>query len=80
MPSGWTVERLVPLLGGAAVGATLLLGRTESPKWRGMTAFVAANLVMHGLVGWCPTSLLLEKLGIPRDADAAAARSEAGGA
>ncbi|MBM4594408.1 DUF2892 domain-containing protein [Rhodococcus hoagii] len=55
--SGWTVERIVPLLGGSVVGTSLLLGRKHSPKWRGLTAFASANLVLYGIVGWCPMSL-----------------------
>ncbi|QBJ96478.1 DUF2892 domain-containing protein [Rhodococcus sp. ABRD24] len=64
--SGWTVERIVPLLGGSVVGTSLLLGRAHSPKWRALTAFASANLVLYGVVGWCPMSLVLHKLGVPR--------------
>ncbi|RVW07701.1 DUF2892 domain-containing protein [Prescottella agglutinans] len=66
--SGWSIERIVPLLGGSVVGTSLLLGRTHSPKWRGLTAFASANLVLYGIVGWCPMSLLLQNLGVPRAA------------
>lgn len=66
--SGWTIERIVPLLGGSVVGASLLLGRKHSSAWRGLTAFASANLVLYGLVGWCPASLILQKLGVPRAA------------
>ncbi|QCQ93015.1 YgaP family membrane protein [Rhodococcus sp. SGAir0479] len=64
--SGWSIERIVPLLGGSVVGASLLLGREHSPRWRGLTAFASANLVLYGVVGWCPMSLFLQKLGVPR--------------
>lgn len=66
--SGWTIERIVPLLGGSVVGTSLLLGRTHSPKWYGLTGFASANLVLYGIVGWCPMSLVLQKAGVPRAA------------
>ncbi|NLU85109.1 DUF2892 domain-containing protein [Rhodococcus sp. HNM0569] len=66
---GWTIERVVPLLGGSVVLGSLALGRGLSPRWRGLTAFAGGNLVMYAAVGWCPMSLLLQKLGVTRLAD-----------
>ena len=63
---GWSVERAVPLAAGVVVLGSLALGRTLSPKWRGLTAFAGANLVMYASVGWCPASLAFEGLGLPR--------------
>lgn len=65
---GWSVERAVPLMAGSVVLASLALGRSVSPKWRGLTAFAGGNLVMYSAVGWCPVSLALERLGLPRRA------------
>lgn len=64
-PQGWTLERTVYLLAGAMVLVTLTLGREFSPRWRSLTGFVAANLLLDAAVGWCPTSVLLHRLGVP---------------
>ena len=64
-PEGpWTVERTVSLLAGVIVLGSLLAGR-KRPRARLATAFVGANLVMNGAVGWCPSSVVLHKLGLP---------------
>ncbi len=64
-PKGpWTVERTVSLLAGSLVLGSLLAGRSR-PRARLVTAFVGTNLVMAGTVGWCPSSLILHKLGLP---------------
>lgn len=64
-PHGWTLERTLHLMAGTAVLSTLALGRAHSPRWRVVTGFVGANLLLDAAVGWCPTSLLLHRLGIP---------------
>ncbi len=63
---GWSVERAVPMMAGAVVLGSLALGRTVSPKWRGLTAFAGGNLVMYATVGWCPASLAMHMLGLRR--------------
>ena len=61
--SGWPLERVVSLLSGAAVLATLGLGRAHDPRWRLLTGMIAGNLVLQGTVGWCPGSVALHMLG-----------------
>lgn len=63
---GWTIERIVPLLGGTVVLLSVALVLAFSAWWLILTAFVAANLLLYSAVGWCPMSLLLQRLGIPR--------------
>lgn len=63
--NGWSVQRVVPLLGGAVALGGLALGRRH-PRWRALSAFAGANLVLYGTVGWCPASLLMELAGLPR--------------
>ena len=70
-PQGWTIERVVSLMAGSMVLATLTLGRARSPRWRILTGFVGANLLLDAAVGWCPTSLLLHRLGVPTAAERA---------
>lgn len=68
---GWTVDRVVPLAAGSVVLAGLALGRRVDPRWRALSAFAAANLVMYGTVGWCPASLAMGAAGLPRKIDPA---------
>jgi hypothetical protein len=72
-PQGWTIERLVNLMAGTMVLTTLALGRKVSSRWRILTGFVGANLLLDAAVGWCPTSVLLHHLGIPTAAERAQA-------
>ncbi|WP_244268954.1 MULTISPECIES: YgaP family membrane protein [Mycobacterium] len=74
-PQGWTLERVVNLLAGTVVLTSLLLGRERSRRWRALTGFVGANLLLDAAIGWCPTSLLLHRLGIPTEAERAQDRS-----
>lgn len=63
---GWTIERIVPLLGGLVVLLSVALTLIFSLWWLALTVFVAANLLLYSTVGWCPMSLVLQRLGIPR--------------
>lgn len=63
---GWTIERIVPLLAGTVVTLSVALTLTVSTWWLVLTAFVAGNLVLYGTVGWCPMTLLLQRLGVAR--------------
>lgn len=68
-PQGWTIERVVSLMAGSMILITLTLGRTRSPRWRLLTGFVGANLLLDATVGWCPSSVALHQLGIPTAAE-----------
>ena len=65
----WTVERAVPLLAGTMVLVSLALAIAFSGWWLLLTTFVALNLLLFGAVGWCPASLLMHRLGLPRQCD-----------
>lgn len=62
---GWTVDRVVPLLGGTMVLLSAALAAGLSPWWLLLTGFVGANLILYAAAGWCPASLLLTRLGLP---------------
>ncbi|WP_016881488.1 MULTISPECIES: DUF2892 domain-containing protein [unclassified Rhodococcus (in: high G+C Gram-positive bacteria)] len=62
----WTIERAVPLLAGIMVLASIALTLAFSSWWLLLTGFVGANLLLFSAVGWCPASLLLHRLGVPR--------------
>jgi uncharacterized membrane protein YeaQ/YmgE (transglycosylase-associated protein family) len=70
-PQGWTLERIIHALAGTVVLMTLGLGRRHSARWRILTAFVGANLLLDAAVGWCPTSVLLHRLGVPTASECA---------
>jgi hypothetical protein len=74
----WTLERVVNLLAGLVVLVSLVLGREHSARWRILTGFVGANLLLNAMVGWCPASLLLHRLGIPTATERAASEVEGG--
>ena len=59
-----TVDRLLRLIAGAFVLASLALAVWVSPKWLWFTAFVGANLLQSGFTNWCPMMTFLKKLGV----------------
>lgn len=61
-----TVERMLRLIAGAFVMASVALGYWVSPWWFAFTAFVGLNLFQSGFTNWCPMMWLLERLGVPR--------------
>ncbi|MDT2009082.1 DUF2892 domain-containing protein [Rhodococcus opacus] len=63
---GWTIDRIVPLLAGTVVLTNIALTLASASWWLLLTGFVAASLLLHSAVGWCPASLLLHRLGVPR--------------
>lgn len=62
---GWTVARVVPLLAGVLVLLSAALAAVLSPWWLVLTGFVGANLVFYAAMGWCPASLVMQRLGVP---------------
>ncbi|WP_040838496.1 YgaP family membrane protein [Nocardia brevicatena] len=68
----WTIVRLVPLLAGTMVLLGTALTVTVSPWWSILTVLVGANLLLYSAVGWCPSSLLMARLGIPAGTGACA--------
>ena len=61
-----TIERAVPLAASVMISVSILLVALVSPWWLILTGFVAANLALYSAVGWCPASLLMAKLSMPR--------------
>lgn len=62
---GWSIPRLVPLPAGTFVLISTLLAAVVSQWWLIFTGFIGANLLLYGTVGWCPSTLLLRRLGVP---------------
>ncbi|VAZ90643.1 YgaP family membrane protein [Mycobacterium pseudokansasii] len=70
-PQGWPLERILHLIAGSVVLVSLALGRMRSKRWRILTGFVGANLLLDAAVGWCPTSVLLHRFGVRTAAECA---------
>lgn len=58
-----TVERLLRLIAGTFVLASVLLGVYHSPNWFYFTGFVALNLIQSAFTNWCPMMTFLRKMG-----------------
>ncbi|MGY0499398.1 YgaP-like transmembrane domain [Nocardia sp. FBN12] len=41
-----------------------MLSVTLSPWWLISTALVGANLLLYSVVGWCPATLAMRRLGL----------------
>jgi hypothetical protein len=59
-----TVERLLRLIGGGVVAATVLLGIYVNPNFLWFTLFVGLNLFQSAFTGWCPMMTILRKAGV----------------
>lgn len=59
------VERMLRIIAGAFVLASLALGYWVNPYWYFFTAFVGLNLFQSGFTNWCPMMNFLRWLGVP---------------
>ncbi len=71
---GWSIARVVPLLAGAFVLLSVIAAVAWSGWWLLFTGFVGANLLLYGIAGWCPATLMLRRLGLPATAGCATPR------
>jgi hypothetical protein len=58
------VERMLRIIAGAFILASLALGTWVNHNWYWFTAFVGANLFQSGFSEWCPMMSILRKLGV----------------
>ena len=58
------VERMLRLIAGTFILASLALGALVHPHWYWFTAFVGVNLFQSGFTNWCPMMTFLRKLGV----------------
>lgn len=65
-----TIDRVVRIIAGTFILASLALAHYVSPKWLWFTAFVGFNLLQSGFTRFCPMDSILKKLGVPAVADA----------
>ena len=59
------VERLLRLIAGSFVLASVVLGWLVSPWFFLFTAFVAVNLIQSAFTNWCPMMAILRGAGVP---------------
>ena len=59
----WYLERLIRLMAGIFIVASVALGFTVSPKWFYFSGFVGLMLTIFALTGFCPMSIILYALG-----------------
>lgn len=66
-----TVGRMLHVVAGALILASLALAHYVNPKWLWFTAFVGLNLFQSGFTNWCLMASILRKLGLPDQATSA---------
>lgn len=59
-----TIDRLVMAFAGSFILISLLLSVFHSTYWLWFTAFVGANLLQSSFTGFCPSAIILKKLGV----------------
>jgi predicted CDP-diglyceride synthetase/phosphatidate cytidylyltransferase len=59
-----TVDRLLRIIGGAFVAASVLLSMYVHPYFLWFTLFVGLNLFQSGFTNWCPMMSILRKAGV----------------
>lgn len=59
-----TVERLLRMIGGGLVAASVLAGIFVSPYFLWFTLFVGLNLFQSAFTNWCPMMAILRRAGV----------------
>ena len=59
-----TVERMLRLVAGVFVTASVLLGMYVHQYFLWFTLFVGLNLAQSAFTNWCPMMTILRKLGV----------------
>ena len=58
------VERMLRMIAGAFVVASVLAGMYVHPGFFWFTAFVGLNLFQSAFTNWCPMMAILRKVGV----------------
>lgn len=61
-----TVERMLRMIGGGFVAASVLLGIYVHPGFLWFTLFVGLNLFQSAYTDWCPMMAILSRAGLKR--------------
>ncbi|HNV71259.1 MAG TPA: DUF2892 domain-containing protein [Candidatus Ozemobacteraceae bacterium] len=57
------IERIIRIMAGSFVMASVILSQVHHPYWLLFTLFVGANLFQSGITRWCLMEDILKKLG-----------------
>ncbi len=60
----WDTERIVETESAVMVLAGTVLGLLRGRKWLVLTGVGGFFLLQHALIGWCPTTPILRRIGI----------------
>ena len=66
-----TVERATMAFAGCMVLLSLALTHFVHANWVWLTVFVGANMLQSAFTGFCPASMLMAKLGLKTEKQAA---------
>ena len=58
------VERMLRMIAGGLVAASVLLGIYATPNFLWFTLFVGLNLFQSAFTDWCPMMTILRKAGV----------------
>ncbi|OGQ55855.1 MAG: rhodanese [Deltaproteobacteria bacterium RIFCSPLOWO2_02_FULL_53_8] len=64
-----TVDRLLRLIAGVFIVASLVLSKAHSEYWLYFTCFVGLNLIQSFFTKWCLMMTILRKLGVKNSAE-----------
>lgn len=59
-----SVDRVLRLMAGVFIMASVALGHYVNPNWYWFTAFIGLNLFQSGLTNWCPMMSILRAFGL----------------
>jgi hypothetical protein len=59
-----TIDRMLRMIAGGFVAASVLLGMYVSPYFFWFTLFVGLNLFQSAFTNWCPMMAMLQKAGV----------------
>ena len=59
-----TIDRMLRMIAGGFVAASVLLGMYVSPYFFWFTLFVGLNLFQSAFTNWCPMMAILRKVGV----------------
>jgi hypothetical protein len=60
----WYLERVILLMAGTLTVIGLILALTFSLYWLILNALVGLNLLVFALTGFCPSAILMSKMGL----------------
>lgn len=60
----WYLERILFLMAGIFILASVILTIAHSAWWLILTSLVGINLILYALTGFCPSAIILNRIGV----------------